>query len=100
MPSFTIMASTAVVRIPNPSKHVTITNVLQVIISIFAAYIYLFGIPQEYKRAMEEKALETMGENKASCKNNSNPPSTVSLRSFHDFSLRFILQNPALLPRP
>ena len=73
MPSFTIMASTAVVRIPNPLKHVTITNVLQVIISIFAAYIYLFGIPQEYKRAMEEKALETMGENKASCRDCLNP---------------------------
>ncbi|CAK4031388.1 hypothetical protein B0A55_01704 [Lecanosticta acicola] len=37
-----------------------------VIASLFAGYIYLFGIPKEYKRAMEEKALETMGENKAS----------------------------------
>lgn len=34
--------------------------------AIAGAYIYLFGIPPEYKRAMEEKALETMGENKAS----------------------------------
>lgn len=73
MPSFTIMASTAVVRTSTYSKHPMLTNILQVIISIFAAYIYLFGIPQEYKRAMEEKALETMGENKASCRNCLNP---------------------------
>lgn len=37
-----------------------------VLIALFAAYIYLFGIPPEVKRQMEEKALETMGENKAS----------------------------------
>ena len=73
MPSFTIIASTALVRIPSTPKHSTLINILQVIISIFAAYIYLFGIPQEYKRAMEEKALETMGENKASCRNCLNP---------------------------
>jgi hypothetical protein len=33
---------------------------------IAAALIYFFGIPVELKRAMEKKALETMGENKAS----------------------------------
>lgn len=36
------------------------------IIALAAGYIYFFGIPPEAKRAMEEKALETMGENKAS----------------------------------
>lgn len=33
-----------------------------VLIGLFAGYIAVFGIPKEYKRAMEEKALETMGE--------------------------------------
>lgn len=34
--------------------------------AVVAAYIYFFGVPPQMKRAMEEKALETMGENKAS----------------------------------
>ena len=36
------------------------------LIAVLAGGIYLFGIPPALKRAMEEKALETMGENKAS----------------------------------
>jgi len=36
------------------------------ILAIAAIGIYFFGIPPEMKRAMEKKALETMGENKAS----------------------------------
>ena len=36
------------------------------IVALIAGAVYLFGIPPEYKRKMEEKALETMGENKAS----------------------------------
>jgi len=36
------------------------------IVALVGGYIYVFGIPTEVKREMEEKALETMGENKAS----------------------------------
>ncbi|PNS13933.1 hypothetical protein CAC42_1424 [Sphaceloma murrayae] len=36
------------------------------ILAVVAGYVYLFGIPPQWKRAMENKALETMGENKAS----------------------------------
>ncbi|KAH9826251.1 hypothetical protein Tdes44962_MAKER03635 [Teratosphaeria destructans] len=36
------------------------------LVAVAGAYIYLFGIPKEWKRAAEEKALETMGENKMS----------------------------------
>jgi hypothetical protein len=35
-------------------------------IIIFAAAIYVFGIPPELKRKLERSALKTMGENKAS----------------------------------
>lgn len=45
-----------------PSTAVTMAATLVVVIGIFAGYIAVFGIPKEYKRAMEEKALETMGE--------------------------------------
>lgn len=36
------------------------------LIGTMVAVIFLVGIPREAKRKMEEKALETMGENKAS----------------------------------
>jgi hypothetical protein len=36
------------------------------IIALISLAVYLFGIPPELKRKMEKKALETMGENKAS----------------------------------
>ncbi|GAM85381.1 hypothetical protein ANO11243_033880 [Dothideomycetidae sp. 11243] len=36
------------------------------ILALIAGAIYVFGIPREWKRAAEDKALETMGENKAS----------------------------------
>lgn len=36
------------------------------LVALFAAYIYIFGLPPEVKRQVEDQALETMGENKAS----------------------------------
>lgn len=44
----------------------TFFTVLAGILALIAGAIYVFGIPREWKRAAEEKALETMGENKAS----------------------------------
>lgn len=44
----------------------TFLSVLAGIIALVAGAIFLFGIPPQFKRAVEEKALETMGENKAS----------------------------------
>ncbi|KAK3117380.1 hypothetical protein LTR53_001294 [Teratosphaeriaceae sp. CCFEE 6253] len=35
-------------------------------VALIGGYIAVFGIPPQLKRQMEEKALETMGENKAS----------------------------------
>ncbi|KAK5109810.1 hypothetical protein LTR62_006543 [Meristemomyces frigidus] len=46
-----------------------VTYVLAAIVGVVAllgGYIAVFGIPPQLKRQMEEKALETMGENKAS----------------------------------
>lgn len=53
-----------------------------VLVAIFAAYIYLVGIPPELKRDLERKALRTMGE--------------VSLTS-HDLSTNIILHGCQLL---
>lgn len=44
----------------------TIFTVIAGLLALLAGAVYLFGIPPQLKRAMEEKALETMGENKAS----------------------------------
>ncbi|KAF7340091.1 hypothetical protein MVEN_01927200 [Mycena venus] len=47
----------------------TTTTVLAVVagvVALLAAYVYFFGIPPALKREMEERALKTMGENKAS----------------------------------
>ncbi|GAB7354699.1 hypothetical protein MBLNU459_g5118t1 [Dothideomycetes sp. NU459] len=44
----------------------TYFTVVAGLLALLAGAIYLFGIPPQLKRAMEEKALETMGENKAS----------------------------------
>lgn len=44
----------------------TLVTVLAGLVAVLAAAIYLFGIPPALKRAMEEKALDTLGENKAS----------------------------------
>lgn len=41
-------------------------TVLLGIIAVVALAVYFFGIPPQWKREMERKALETMGENKAS----------------------------------
>lgn len=50
-----------------PSTAVYMVATAVVVIAIFAGYIAVFGIPKEYKRAMEEKALETMGEVRLPC---------------------------------
>jgi hypothetical protein len=44
----------------------TIITVFAGIVAAISLAIYFFGIPPAWKRAMEEKALKTMGENKAS----------------------------------
>jgi hypothetical protein len=44
----------------------TYLAVLAAVVALMAGAVYLFGVPPQWKRAMEEKALETMGENKAS----------------------------------
>jgi hypothetical protein len=47
----------------------TITQIFTVFAGILAlagAYFYFFGIDPETKRALERKALQTMGENKMS----------------------------------
>jgi len=36
------------------------------LVAALAGYIFVFGIPPQLKRDLENKALETMGENKAS----------------------------------
>ncbi|KAM3419610.1 hypothetical protein BST61_g2948 [Cercospora zeina] len=49
-----------------PSTLTYITTTLVLLTAIFAAYIYLVGLPPALKRDLERKALRTMGENKAS----------------------------------
>lgn len=44
----------------------TLLSVLAAVLALAAGAVFLFGIPPQWKRAMEDKALETMGENKAS----------------------------------
>jgi len=44
----------------------SIATVFAGIIALISVAVYFFGIPPELKRAMEKKALQTMGENKAS----------------------------------
>ncbi|KAI4753147.1 hypothetical protein E4T52_14710 [Aureobasidium sp. EXF-3400] len=44
----------------------TYLSVLAAVVALMVGAVYLFGVPPQWKRAMEEKALETMGENKAS----------------------------------
>ncbi|TKA82269.1 hypothetical protein B0A55_01704 [Friedmanniomyces simplex] len=39
---------------------------IAVLVAMLGGYIAVFGIPPQLKRQMEEKALETIGENKAS----------------------------------
>ncbi|EON64202.1 hypothetical protein W97_03432 [Coniosporium apollinis CBS 100218] len=43
-----------------------IVTVLAGIVAVLAVVVYFFGIPPELKRKMENEALKTMGENKAS----------------------------------
>lgn len=47
----------------------TIFTTFASITALISVAIYVFGIPPKLKRAMEKKALETMGENKASYDN-------------------------------
>jgi len=49
-----------------PSTTALIFTGLAGVIVLVGLYVYFFGIPPELKREMEKKALETMGENKAS----------------------------------
>lgn len=49
-----------------PSASTIVLTVLVGAIVVVGLYVYIFGIPTEMKREMEKKALETMGENKAS----------------------------------
>lgn len=44
----------------------TVLMALAGVIALFAAAIYVFGIPPEIKRQLQIKALKVMGENKAS----------------------------------
>ncbi|KAI4718627.1 hypothetical protein E4T48_05119 [Aureobasidium sp. EXF-10727] len=44
----------------------TYLSVLAAVVALMVGAVYLFGVPPQWKRAMEDKALETMGENKAS----------------------------------
>ncbi|KAF2088139.1 hypothetical protein K490DRAFT_56154 [Saccharata proteae CBS 121410] len=44
----------------------TVVSIIAGIVAVLAAYVFFVGIPPAVKRQMEEKALETMGENKAS----------------------------------
>lgn len=41
-------------------------TILAGILALAGAYLYFFGIDPETKRALERKALKTMGENKLS----------------------------------
>lgn len=52
----------------------TIFTVLAGIAAVLAIAIYFFGIPPALKREMEERALKTMGENKASYMLKGNQP--------------------------
>ncbi|GAB7332478.1 hypothetical protein MBLNU13_g04275t2 [Cladosporium sp. NU13] len=40
--------------------------IILVLLAVVAGGVYLFGIPPWLKRELEEKALDTLGENKAS----------------------------------
>lgn len=44
----------------------TVFSVFAGILAVLSVYIYFFGIPPALKRELEERALKTMGENKAS----------------------------------
>ena len=49
-----------------PSFSTTILLALTAFVALAGGYIFLFGLPPQLKRELEEKALETMGENKMS----------------------------------
>ncbi|KAL1631510.1 hypothetical protein UCDDS831_g01618 [Diplodia seriata] len=44
----------------------TFFSVFAGVLAALTVYVYFFGIPPALKRELEEKALSTMGENKAS----------------------------------
>lgn len=44
----------------------TVFSVFAGIVAVLSVYVYFFGIPPALKRELEERALKTMGENKAS----------------------------------
>ncbi len=43
----------------------TVLTVIAVVGALLAAFVYFVGIPAEWKRAVEEKYIENMGESKA-----------------------------------
>ncbi|KAJ7481751.1 hypothetical protein FB451DRAFT_136571 [Mycena latifolia] len=45
---------------------ISATVVVAGVLALLFAYVYFFGLPPALKREMEERALKTMGENKAS----------------------------------
>ena len=51
---------------PKMTSTAMVVSVLAGLVALLAAYAYFFGISPAVKRQMEEKALKTMGENKAS----------------------------------
>lgn len=44
----------------------TVVSIIAGVVAALSAYIYFFGIPPAIRRELEERALKTMGENKAS----------------------------------
>jgi hypothetical protein len=49
-----------------PSTTVLTASIFVLITSALAGYIYIFGIPPEMKKKLEESALKTMGEVRSS----------------------------------
>ncbi|KAF8213646.1 hypothetical protein K438DRAFT_1927790 [Mycena galopus ATCC 62051] len=50
----------------NHHGHYHVPSVFVGALALLAAYVFFFGIPPALKRDLEERALKTMGENKAS----------------------------------
>lgn len=45
-----------------PSVTILTASILLALTSVLAGYIYVFGIPPEMKKKLEQQALKTMGE--------------------------------------
>lgn len=55
----------------------TVFSVFAGILAVLSVYVYFFGIPPALKRELEERALKTMGENKASYLVKGMPPAAA-----------------------